>query len=50
MIVVLQNVLKFWLDKGVAGFRVDAFKYAYEVKNISLNEQLPVSINIWIRL
>jgi hypothetical protein len=50
MIVVLQNVLKFWLDKGVAGFRVDAFKYAYEVQNISLNEQLPVSINIWIRL
>ena len=50
MIIVLQNVLKFWLDKGVAGVRVDAFKYAYQVKNISLNEQLPVSINIWIRL
>ena len=40
---MFQNALRFWLDKGVAGFRVDAFKFAYEVKNQSLNETLPVS-------
>lgn len=28
---LLKNVLRFWLDRGVAGFRVDAVPYLFEV-------------------
>lgn len=28
--LLLQNVLRFWLDRGVDGFRVDAVPYLFE--------------------
>jgi alpha-glucosidase len=36
----MKNVLKFWLDKGVAGFRVDAITHMYEVQP-SADNSLP---------
>jgi alpha-glucosidase len=27
---ILQNVLRFWLDRGVSGFRVDAIPFLFE--------------------
>ena len=31
---MLQDVLRFWLDKGVDGFRTDALSYLYEDKQL----------------
>lgn len=34
----IENIIKFWLDKGVKGFRLDAVKYVYlndDTKNIA---------------
>ena len=31
---ILQDVLRFWLDKGVDGFRIDAMMFAYEDKQL----------------
>ncbi|XP_055375861.1 maltase 2-like isoform X2 [Condylostylus longicornis] len=39
VIQTMDNVLKFWLDKGVAGFRVDAVNHMFEVENL-LDEPL----------
>lgn len=36
----MKNVLTFWMDKGVDGFRVDAVKHLYEVEDLSLDEPL----------
>jgi len=32
VVAQMQRVLKFWLDRGVAGFRVDAVPWCFEVK------------------
>ncbi|XP_076117648.1 salivary alpha-glucosidase-like [Mytilus galloprovincialis] len=37
----LKKAMTYWLDKGVSGFRLDAFKFAFEAKNLSLDEALP---------
>lgn len=29
----MKNVLKFWLDKGASGFRVDAVNHLFEVED-----------------
>ncbi|XP_076066766.1 maltase A3-like isoform X2 [Oratosquilla oratoria] len=34
----IKNVFKFWLDRGVDGFRVDALKHLFEVEDLSLDE------------
>jgi len=30
----LKNVLRFWLDRGVSGFRVDAINHLFEVEDL----------------
>ncbi|XP_042857796.1 maltase A3-like isoform X2 [Penaeus japonicus] len=34
----MKNVLRFWLDKGVDGFRVDAITHLFEVEDLSQDE------------
>ncbi|CAG0885454.1 unnamed protein product [Cyprideis torosa] len=36
----LENVLRFWLDRGVDGFRVDAIKHYAEDRNVYQDEPL----------
>ncbi|OWF47094.1 alpha-glucosidase-like [Mizuhopecten yessoensis] len=36
----LKTVLRFWLDRGVSGFRLDALKFLFESKDVTLNEAL----------
>jgi len=35
---VFQEVLEFWLEKGVDGFRVDAIPHLFELANTSVDE------------
>lgn len=46
LVIDLKDVMEFWMDKGVTGFRFDALKYVYE--NISLPDEplLPGGTNI----
>ncbi|CAK1602756.1 unnamed protein product [Parnassius mnemosyne] len=37
----MKNVLKFWLDKGVAGFRVDAISHLFEVDKAKFDGMYP---------
>ncbi|XP_067661212.1 alpha-glucosidase-like [Haliotis asinina] len=34
----MENVFRFWLERGVDGFRIDALPYLFEVTNTSWNE------------
>ncbi|XP_033743449.1 alpha-glucosidase-like [Pecten maximus] len=36
----LKSALRFWLDKGVSGFRLDALKFIFESENVTQNEAL----------
>lgn len=37
----MKNVLRFWLDKGVAGFRVDAIAHLFEVNKEDFGGKFP---------
>ncbi|KAL4710461.1 hypothetical protein ACJJTC_008863 [Scirpophaga incertulas] len=37
----MKDVLRFWLQKGVSGFRVDAVNYMYEIDPRDFNRQYP---------
>lgn len=39
--ILLQNVIRFWLEKGVAGFRVDAVNCLFEVDKELFGGQYP---------
>lgn len=34
MLQCYQNVMRFWLDKGVDGFRIDAVSFLYERQDL----------------
>merc|ERR1712004_300571 len=36
----MKDVLRFWIEKGVDGFRVDAARHLFEVQDLSLNEPM----------
>ncbi len=38
VLFILQDVLRFWLSKGVDGFRIDAAKHLFEAEDLSQNE------------
>jgi len=46
LVIDLKDIMEFWMDKGVSGFRFDALKYVYE--NISLPDEpfVPGGTNI----
>ncbi|KAJ0182097.1 hypothetical protein K1T71_002819 [Dendrolimus kikuchii] len=37
----MKNVVRFWLDKGVAGFRVDAIAHLFEVDKMEFGGKFP---------
>ena len=43
-----QNIIKFWLDNGADGFRLDAVKYYY-IGNNKKNVELLSKINEWTK-
>ncbi|ROT71482.1 hypothetical protein C7M84_010198 [Penaeus vannamei] len=38
----MMQVLRFWLDRGADGFRVDAVKFLFEVEDINQNESIAI--------
>jgi len=45
LVIDLKDVMKFWLDKGVNGFRFDALKYLYENNSLPDEPLLPEGTN-----
>lgn len=39
--------MRFWLNKGVAGFRLDALKFMYETTNTTLNDPDVSQLNLY---
>lgn len=42
--LILQNVLRFWVDRGVDGFRIDAPKYYFEDKDFRDEPYIPLDV------
>ncbi|XP_047740848.1 alpha-glucosidase [Hyalella azteca] len=42
----MQNVIKFWIDKGLDGMRIDAIKHLVEVENLTTDEPLSGDPNV----
>ncbi|XP_069956904.1 maltase A3 isoform X3 [Cherax quadricarinatus] len=42
----MKNVLLFWINKGVDGFRVDAIKHLFEAEDLSLDEPVAADSGI----
>jgi len=43
--IVFKDVMRFWMDKGVNGFRFDALKYLYENNSLLDEPFLPGKSN-----
>lgn len=44
----LQNLTKFWIDKGFDGFRLDAIRYAIETGGYPNQADTPETIDFWV--
>ena len=42
----IKNIAKFWLDKGVAGFRLDAAMHIYSFAEMGPGERTPSALNL----
>ncbi|KAK2587024.1 hypothetical protein KPH14_010985 [Odynerus spinipes] len=42
----MKEIIEYWLQKGIDGFRIDAVPHLFEISNITLNEPLSNAIGV----